>query len=387
LDKAADEFADLDRVITEMEKYTGVPYVWGKYRLLFLPPNFPYGGMENPTLTFATPFLIVGDKSMFSVAIHEIAHSWTGNLVTNMNWDNFWLNEGCTVFLERKISKVFHGDAFVKVDARVGNNSMYQAMLGYGLKDSFSSLTPRAGLRNPDDAFSTIPYEKGYQFLLYLEELDGETNFQKFVNLWLSTYKYKSADSDDFRQLFETHLKQVWSSSKASDIMKKIDWVTWLETAGLPPATANFTTSEEKAAIKLADDYISLAGASSPANYKDYNTTYKNNQRRLFLGQLLARKETLTVNIVKKINEDLCPLCSGVSGLQSLFITVGINSGYMTSPYPDADLYLGTHGALSNSNMYALIKTKSVKDANDIFAKHKSWYHPITVYLCEQALK
>jgi len=144
-----------------MEKYTGVPYAWGVYKIVILPPNFPFGGMENPLLTFASPTIIVGDKSGVSTANHEIAHSWTGNLVTNMNWDSFWLNEGFTVFLERKISKILNGDAYVKMDGRNGNSSMYNAMLGYGLTDKFSSLTPRAGNQNPDDAFSSIPYEKG----------------------------------------------------------------------------------------------------------------------------------------------------------------------------------------------------------------------------------
>jgi len=129
-----------------MEDYTGVPYLWGDYKIVILPPNFPYGGMENPLLTFATPFIIVGDKSSVNVAVHEIAHSWTGNLVTNMNWDNFWLNEGFTVFLERKISKTLQSDAIVKMDARTRNDSMYQAMLNYGITNRFTSLTPRAGL-------------------------------------------------------------------------------------------------------------------------------------------------------------------------------------------------------------------------------------------------
>ena len=264
---------------------------------------------------------------------------------------------------------------------------MYQAMLNYGVTNKFTSLTPRAGLQNPDDAFSTIPYEKGYQFLLYLESLDGETNFQKFFNLWLTKYRFLSANSDDFRQTFETHLNAVWSSSQAKDIMKKIDWVTWLEGPGLPPIKANFTSTEETTAIKLADDYISLGGASSPANFGLYKT-WKVNQKRLFLGQLLNRKASLTVAIVKRIGEDLTPMCCPeISGLQSSWITIGINSGYMTTPFPDADLYLGTHGALSNAQMYGLIKTKSPADATAIYAKHKSWYHPITAYLIEQALK
>ena len=177
MEKCVKELDELDRTILEMEKYTGVPYQWGVYKIVILPPNFPFGGMENPLLTFASPFIIVGDKSGISTANHEIAHSWTGNLVTNMNWDNFWLNEGFTVFLERKISKIFNGDSFVKIDSSNGNYSMYNDMLGYGLKNSYSSLTPKTGIHNPDDAYSRIPYEKGYQFLLYLESLDGEAKF------------------------------------------------------------------------------------------------------------------------------------------------------------------------------------------------------------------
>jgi len=156
------ELDELDRTITEMEKYTGVKYLWGVYKIVILPPNFPYGAMENPLLTFASPTILVGDKSGVSTANHEIAHSWTGNLVTNMNWDNFWLNEGFTVFLERKISKILNGDQFVKMDAWNGNSSMYNQMLSFGLNDKFSSLTPKAGSWNPDDAYSSIPYEKGY---------------------------------------------------------------------------------------------------------------------------------------------------------------------------------------------------------------------------------
>jgi leukotriene-A4 hydrolase len=162
IDRASKELEDLDSYIALMESYTGIPYLWGSYKIVILPPNFPYGGMENPLLTFATPFIIVGDKSAIGVAVHEIAHSWTGNLVTNMNWDNFWLNEGYTVFLERKALKALYNDAFVKMDSRNGNNSMYQAMLNYGITNKFTSLTPRTGIQNPDDAFSTIPYEKGF---------------------------------------------------------------------------------------------------------------------------------------------------------------------------------------------------------------------------------
>jgi len=129
-----------------------------------MPPSFPIGGMENPLLTFASPSIITksGDKSGITVAIHEIAHSWTGNTVTCANWRNLWLNEGFTVFMERKADFILFGEDFYKMDAINGNDSMVTDMMKFGLKDSFSSLNPDVKGRNPDDAFSTVPYEKGF---------------------------------------------------------------------------------------------------------------------------------------------------------------------------------------------------------------------------------
>lgn len=166
IDAALKELEELPKAMAVANQYV-IPYIWGPYKILILPPAFPVGGMENPLLTFASPSIIVGDKSSVDVANHELAHSWSGNLVTNMNWDNFWLNEGFTVFLERKITRLLISDQkqanlTYKVAAKVGNASMITSMEGYGFTNSFSSLTPNAGNANPDDAFSTVPYEKGF---------------------------------------------------------------------------------------------------------------------------------------------------------------------------------------------------------------------------------
>ena len=176
MERSAKDLEDLEESLVLAEKFL-TPYKWGPYKIVILPPSFPFGGMENPLLTFASPSIIAGDKSGVPTATHEIAHSWTGNLVTNMNWENFWLNEGFTVFSERKISRTMHGDLFYRVSSLVGNASMFTAMQGYGLDDSFSSLTPRLHGRHPDDAFSKVPYEKGFQFLTFLEGLVGEAEW------------------------------------------------------------------------------------------------------------------------------------------------------------------------------------------------------------------
>ncbi len=141
VDKAAWEFEETEKFIQYAESYL-TTYEWGQYNLLVLPPGFPYGGMENPTLTFVTPSLIAGDRSLANVIAHEIAHSWTGNLVTNKNWQNFWLNEGFTVFTERKIIELIYGEEMSKLQSNVGFDQLVDDISKFGEKNSYTSLYP-----------------------------------------------------------------------------------------------------------------------------------------------------------------------------------------------------------------------------------------------------
>lgn len=193
IDAYVTELSDLGVFLDTLENYI-LDYKWGTYQIVILPPSFPYGGMENPLLTFASPSIIVGDKSGVSVAIHEIAHSWTGNLVTCMNWTNFWLNEGFTVFLERKANLQLYGEQFMKVQSVNGNSSMIEDMLGYGFNHTFSSLHPEEKGVDPNDAFSDVPYEKGYQFLYYIQTLLGPDYMQLMLQNYTKTFAYQSID-------------------------------------------------------------------------------------------------------------------------------------------------------------------------------------------------
>jgi leukotriene-A4 hydrolase len=141
IDAVAWELGDLETYLDYAEDYL-TPYIWGHYDIIILPPSFPMGGMENPLLTFASPTIITGDKSQVEVAIHEIAHSWTGNEVTCQNWSNMWLNEGFTVFEERKVSARLHNANYSYVNAYIGNISMVSAMQGFGLNNNYSALYP-----------------------------------------------------------------------------------------------------------------------------------------------------------------------------------------------------------------------------------------------------
>lgn len=150
------------------------PYEWKEYNICILPRSFPYGGMENPIFTFASPSIITGDKSGTSVAVHEIAHSWTGNLISCRNWQNFWMNEGFTVYFENAALKAIHGEEFYQANSILAQTSVLKTIKDdFGVDHPYTALEPKLGHANPDDAFSNIPYNKGYIFLSYLEQLVG----------------------------------------------------------------------------------------------------------------------------------------------------------------------------------------------------------------------
>lgn len=174
------------------------------------------GGMENPLLTFASPTIITDDKSQVYVATHEIAHSWTGNEVTCENWSNLWLNEGFTVFEERKVSAILHGEDFSKVNAYLGNISMYGDMLGYGLNSTYASLYPVIEDDKPDNSFSEIPYEKGFQLLYYMEtQLLNEDDFKEMLQAWITTTSQTSQVYTAFQAHFEDYVENKYDTAKA----------------------------------------------------------------------------------------------------------------------------------------------------------------------------
>jgi leukotriene-A4 hydrolase len=177
IDRCVAELVDMQIFLDEVEKYL-TPYIWGIYQILILPPSFPMGGMENPLLTFASPTIIVGDKSQVSVVIHEMAHSWTGNTVTCRDWENFWLNEGFTVWVERHVQWTLFGYDFMQVSATLGNQTL---AIDCGIYDeispSYTSIHPVLKGDNPDASFTTVPYEKGFQFLYYINSTIGDEAF------------------------------------------------------------------------------------------------------------------------------------------------------------------------------------------------------------------
>src|SRR5205823_168473 len=168
IDKAAYEFAELPKMVDAAEKLYG-PYRWGQYDLIVLPPSFPFGGMENPRLTFATPTILAGDRSLTSLVAHELAHSWSGNLVTNANWNDFWLNEGFTVYFERRIMEAMYGKDYADMLALLGYQDLKETVEELGEKSPATNLKLDLAGRDADDGMNSIAYEKGYSLLRLIE--------------------------------------------------------------------------------------------------------------------------------------------------------------------------------------------------------------------------
>ena len=203
VDVAAAEFEDTPSMIEATERLYG-PYRWERYDLLVLPPSFPFGGMENPRLTFATPTILAGDKSLVALVAHELAHSWSGNLVTNATWRDFWLNEGFTVYIERRIIEELYGPGREEMEAVLGVQAMDADLNRLDPRDQ--ALHADLDGRDPDEGMTQIAYEKGALFLRHLEEAVGRDAFDDFLRGYFDHFAFQSITTADLESYLAEHL-------------------------------------------------------------------------------------------------------------------------------------------------------------------------------------
>ncbi|XP_021060252.1 leukotriene A-4 hydrolase isoform X2 [Mus pahari] len=286
VEKSAYEFSETESMLKIAEDLGG-PYVWGQYDLLVLPPSFPYGGMENPCLTFVTPTLLAGDKSLSNVIAHEISHSWTGNLVTNRTWDHFWLNEGHTVYLERHICGRLFGEKFRHFHALGGWGELQNTIKTFGDSHPFTKLVVDLKDVDPDVAYSSIPYEKGFALLFYLEQLlGGPEVFLGFLKAYVKKFSYQSVTTDDWKSFLYSHFKDK------VDLLNQVDWNAWLYAPGLPPVKPNYDVTLTNACIALSQRWVTAKeedlNTFSIADLKDLSS----HQLNEFLAQVLQKMVT-----------------------------------------------------------------------------------------------
>jgi leukotriene-A4 hydrolase len=227
---AAWEFEEMEKMVKAAENLYG-PYQWEVYDLIVLPPSFPFGGMENPRLTFATPTILAGDRSLTSLVAHELAHSWSGNLVTNANWDDFWLNEGFTVYFEQRIMEVVYGRDYAEMLAVLSMQDLQQTIADLNSKGQQDDTKLKLDLegRNPDDGMTDIAYNKGYFFLRLLEEKVGRETFDTFLKRYFTENEFKSMTTEAFIDILNRELFTANNLTVDADL-----YDSWIYGSGLP---------------------------------------------------------------------------------------------------------------------------------------------------------
>jgi leukotriene-A4 hydrolase len=373
--KAANEFVDAEKYIEIAENYLNHPYEWKTYNILVLPFSFPFGGMENPNLTFVTPALLAGDRSMSNVIGHEISHSWTGNLVTNKNWANFWVNEGFTKFMERKLDKALLGEEMAKLESIVGNNSLISAIKMVGEDSSFSSLSPDFRGIDPDDGFSTIPYEKGYQFLVYLEEKVGEDIFREIMAKYINTYKYKSVDWTDFKKIYEEYVSEKMNKRNARRLLSSIDWDKWVTEKGFPSYKMEFKSKYTDEVDSLIQQF--LKGKENPENALKTFRNWHTNVKLTFLDEIKKNIQKFDEDLILKIKKELNLVEEYNDDVKAIWYEITLNKG-MNDEIENIKKFLETHGRLKYLKplYFGWIKL-NLEEARNFFNENKYLYHPI----------
>jgi aminopeptidase N len=363
--KAAAEFADLEKMVEAVETLYG-PYRWGRYDVLVLPPSFPFGGMENPRLTFLSPTVIAGDRSLVSVLAHELAHSWSGNLVSNATWSDFWLNEGFTVYLERRIVEQVFGKRRAEMEALLGRRSLERELADLKLSDQVLHIDLKG--RDPDDGLTDVPYEKGALFLTHLEKTFGREKFDTFLKGYFAHFAFQSITTSDFAAYLDEHLLKTDPKLAAQVPVQE-----WLYKSGLPGTAPTFRAQAFEAVEQQAKAWT--AGKTAA---KDLPADWSTQEWLHFLEVLPA---DLTAARMKELDEAQGLTKRTNAEVLFSWLLLSVQHGYEPA-YPRLEEFLTGQGRRKFlTPLYeALLKTPEGKDrARRIYAKARPTYHPIAV--------
>ncbi len=364
--RAAREFSDLESMLRAAEELFG-KYRWERYDVLVLPPSFPFGGMENPRLTFATPTILAGDKSLVALIAHELAHSWAGNLVTNATWRDFWLNEGFTVYLERRIVERVYGVRRAEMEAVLGLQDVEKEMATLPEKDRVLHIDLTG--RDPDDGFTDVAYEKGALFLRHLEAAAGRERFDRFLRGYFDHFAFQSITTEDFLAYLRANLLDP-----NPEIATRVPIEEWIEKPGLP-ASAPRPKSDALALVE-----------SAAASWKDGKVRAAELPTREWsthewLHFLRALPPAMPKEKLAELDAAFHLTDAGNSEITNQWLLLAIASGYEPA-YPRLERFLTAMGRRKFLKpLYEeLVKTEEGKArALAIYRKARPTYHPIAV--------
>ena len=370
LDECVNELSDMGKMVDVAENLYG-KYDWDRYDVIVLPPSFPFGGMENPRLTFATPTIIAGDRSLVSLIAHELAHSWSGNLVTNATWNDFWLNEGFTVYFERRIMESLYGKDY----------SEMLALLGYqDLVEEINDLEPDMQLlrlnmlgKHPDDAMTDIAYEKGYFFLRMIENYVGREKMDSFLLKYFNDHKFKTIITEDFISYLKKYL--------LNENKEKLNINEWIFEPGIPANCPKVNSVRFENAASLVDDFM-ISGASS---LKEKTTNWSTHEWLHFIKHL---PKEITLIQLSDLDNVFNFSNSGNSEILALWFLQSIKSDYQPA-FDNLEKFLIKIGRRKFLQPLYLELSKSEKHkawAKEVYKKARGNYHYVSFNTIDKIL-
>jgi len=365
------EFAEMEQMLNAAEALYG-PYAWERYDLIVLPPSFPFGGMENPRLTFCTPTIIAGDRSLTALVAHELAHSWSGNLVTNKTWNDFWLNEGFTVYFERRIMEALYGVEYSNMLALLGMQDLQATLgeLGHSHADTHLKLA-LAG-RDPDEGLTDVAYEKGYFFLRAIEETVGREKFDAFLRGYFARNAFKVMDTEAFIRELRTKLL------RGPHLNFPVD--EWVYGPGLPE-NAPVIHSDKFAAVERALDSF-LRGDASPEEL--LTSTWTTHEWLHFIRQLPS---DVSERSLDRLDEAFELTHSGNSEILAAWFVVGLRAGYEEIDRPMEEFLWEVGRRKFLVPIYTELYRVNPDKAKTIYSRSRENYHSVSTLTLDGLLR
>ncbi len=365
IEDAAYEFANMDSMLTASKALYG-KYKWDRYDIIILPPSFPFGGMENPRLSFITPTIIAGDRSLTSLIAHEMAHSWSGNLVTNATWNDFWINEGFTVYFERRIMEKLYGKPYANMLAQLGYQDLKKEVASLGKENPATKLKLDLKGENPDDAVTYIPYEKGYSLLRMIENKVGRKQFDQFLNNYFDEYAFKTISTEGFLDYYREHL-----IDGDTTLAKDINIEEWVYEPGIPDNAPKINSKRFAQVEKMLKQW---KNGTKPADLKTSHwTTHE------WLHFLRHLPDTMSTTKMANLDQQFNFTNSNNSEIQAAWYEHAINNHYEKA-YDSIEQFLVKVGRRKFlTPLYTAMMESNLKDmAIQIYQEARPGYHTIS---------
>jgi leukotriene-A4 hydrolase len=360
---AKEEFSRTELMLETAEQLYGT-YEWGRYDLLILPPSFPFGGMENPVLTFATPTIIVGDQSLTSLVAHELAHSWSGNQVTCATWNDLWLNEGFTVYFERRIMEKIYGSDFVDLLNVLMLDNLKNLISRMGEINPDTRLKLDLKDRDPDEAMNRIAYDKGYLLLLHLEKELGRPVLDSFLMSYFKHFAFQSIDTESFLNFLYTYFYQ--KGIKVPEIRN------WIYLPGLPENHPVFSSKRANQVSAALENFL------YKQDIEKFNAqNWSSHEWRYFISKLPRNTNPA---LLEQLNQAHNLAFSKNSEIRSAWLELCIYAGLFDQTQVAVESFLIEVGRRKflMPIYQALVQTDRLRDAKSIYQKARPNYHQIS---------